>query len=251
MVIDLFLHLNKNKFADEVKDGIFGQDILPHIGHTVSVFKSGVARTCGHTLAVTHVEGQEEGGVSRQLGGHIDLFQVHRKVHKAPRFEQEQTGLGIALGAVLVNSVLIGLSSGVAFELKGDDGKAVQEDDYINALFVAGPDLLHHGEDVLAVFLHQFRVEGGSRLGVHQIQLAVGDFDAMFQHLNQTATGLGDFCVDKADDGVLQISLVNLTQILHCVRLGVIQKIKQHLPVHGEGTVKMSGLADDIAIVFL
>ena len=102
----------------------------------------------------------------------------------------------------------------------------------------------------MAVFARQFRVEGGGRLCVHQFQLLIGDLNTVLQHLNQAAAGLGGFRIDKADNGVLQIVLVDFPQVVHGVRLGIVQKLKEHLPVHGEGTVKMSGLANDIAIVF-
>ena len=72
----------------------------------------------------------------------------------------------------------------------------------------------------------------------------------MLQHINQAAAGFGGFRVDKADDGIFQVILIDFSQVVHGVRLGTVQKLKQHLPVHGEGTVKMSGLANDIAIVF-
>lgn len=57
-------------------------------------------------------------------------------------------------------SILIGLTSSVALELEGDDGETIQENDHVDALFVAGPDLFHHGENVLTVFLCQLRIEG-------------------------------------------------------------------------------------------
>ena len=250
LVIDLFLYLNKNELADQVQDGILRQNILPHIGHAVFVRKGRISRTSGYPLAVAHIEGQEKGGIPGQFGGHIDLFQIHGEVDKAAGLEEKQTGLGIALGAVLVNGVLIGLSSGVALELKGDDGKAVQEYYHINALFVAGPDLLHDREDILAVFLRQIRVEGGGGLGVHQLQLLVGNLNAVLQHINQAAAGFGGFRVDKADDGIFQVILIDFSQVVHGVRLGAVQKLKQHFPVHGEGAVKMSSLANDIAVVF-
>ena len=222
LVINFFFYLNENELADEVKDGILGQNILPHIGHAVLVLKCGVACTGGHTFAIAHIERKEEGGFSRQPGGHVDLFQIHSKVDKAASLEQEQTGLGVTLGAVLINGVLVGLTGGVALQFKGDDGKAVQEDHHIDAFFIACPDLLHNGENVHAVLTGQIRVEGCCGLGVHQVQMAVGDFDAVFQHLDEAATGLGGFCIDEADDGIFQVTLVDFTQIVHRVRLRVI-----------------------------
>ena len=249
LLIDLFLHLNENELADEVKDGILGQNILPHIGHAVLVLKCGVTCTGGHTFTITHVERKEECSFSRKSGGHVDLFQIHSEVDKAACLEQEQTGLGATLGAVLIDGILVRLSGGVALQLKGDDGKAVQEDNHINALFITCPDLLHDGKNVHAVLAGQIRVKGCGGFGVHQVQMAVGDFDAVLQHLDQTTTGLGGLRVDEADDGVLQISLVDLAEIVHRVRLSVVQEFEQHLTVNGEIAVKVGGFANDIAIV--
>lgn len=226
LVIDLLLHLNKNELADQIQDGILCQNVLPHIVYAVFILKSRIPCTGCHPLAVAHVKGQKEGGIPGQFGGHINFFQVHGKVYKAARLEEKQTGLGIALSPVLVNGVLVRLSGGVALQFKGDDGKAVQENHHVDALFIAGPDLLHNGEDILPVFASQFRIEGGGRLCVHQFQLLIGYLNAVLQHLNQAATGFGGLCVDKADDGILQIALVDFPQVVHCVRLGIIQEFE-------------------------
>ena len=249
LVIDFFFYFHEDKLTDKIEDGILSQNVLPHIRDTIFVRKSGIACARIHPFAVTRVERQEEGRFLSKASGHIDLLQIHRKVHKAACLEQEQSGLGIALGAVLVNGILIGLPGGIALQLKRNDGKAIQENHHIDALFVAGPDLLHDRENILAVFLCQFRVEGGGWLSVHQIQLSVGNFNTVFEHINQTAAGLGGFRIDKADNGVLQIILVDFSQIAHRIRLGVVQELEQHLPVNGKQAVKVSGLADHIAVV--
>ena len=48
----------------------------------------------------------------------------------------------------------------------------------------------------------------------------------MLQHLNQAATGFGGFCIDKAYDGILQIVLVYFAQVLHRIRLGIVQEFE-------------------------
>ena len=154
-------------------------------------------------MSVAHVEGQEEGRVTSQPRGHIDLFQVHRKVYEGTGLEQEQARLRAPFGAELVDSVLIGLTGSVALELDSDNGEAIQENDHVNALFVTGPDLLHHGENVLTVLLGQLRIEGGRGLGIHELQLPVGNFNAVLQHFDEAAMGLGGLRIDEADDGVL------------------------------------------------
>ena len=71
----------------------------------------------------------------------------------------------------------------------------------------------------------------------------------MLQHIDQAATSLRRFSIDKADNSVFQIIFVNLPQIIHGVRLSVSQELHEHLPVHGEETVELGGLADDITVV--
>lgn len=53
-------------------------------------------------MSVAHVEGQEEGRITGQPRGHIDLFQVHRKVYEGTGLEQEQRVFGLRSGAELV-----------------------------------------------------------------------------------------------------------------------------------------------------
>ena len=249
LVIDFLLHLNKNELADKIQDGIFRQNVFPHIGYAVFILKSRIPCTSCHPLAVTHVKGQKEGSFPSQFGCHIDFFQIHSEVYKAARLEQEQTGLGVSLSAVLINGVLVRLSGGVTLQLKRNDGKAVQKNYHIDTLFIAGPDLLHDREDILAIFARQFWVEGGGRLCVHQFQLLIRDFDTMFQYLDQAATGFGGFSIDKAYDGILQIVFVDFPQVVHGVRLGVIQELEHHFPVNSEQAVKISRSANDIAVV--
>lgn len=102
-----FLGFDEDELADEVEDTVLFQNILPHIGNTVFVLEGRVTRTGIYAFAAAHVEGQEEGGVPGKLGGHIDLFQIHRKVHKAPGLEAEQSGIRITVNPVLINGVLI------------------------------------------------------------------------------------------------------------------------------------------------
>ena len=71
----------------------------------------------------------------------------------------------------------------------------------------------------------------------------------MLQYLNQAATGFGGFCIDKAYDGILQIVLVYFAQVLHRIRLGIVQELEQHFPVNSEQAVKVGSLADNIAVV--
>ena len=244
-----FLGFDEDELADEVKDGVLFQNVLPHIGDTVLVFEGGVARTGIDAFTVAHVEGQEEGRVPGKLGGHIDLFQIHRKVHKAPGLEAEQSGVRITVNPVLINGVLVRLAGGIALQFKGHNCDTVQEDDQVSTLIIACPDLLHNGENILLILCQQFPVKSGGRLGVHKLQLHIGDFNAVLQHIQQAAARFCDLRVDETDEGILQIGFVDFAERLHFLRLGIVQKLKQQLPIHSKETVVAGRFADDVTVV--
>ena len=53
--------LSEDKFADEIKDGILFQNILPHIGNAVFIFIYRISCTGIDAFSVANIEGQEEG----------------------------------------------------------------------------------------------------------------------------------------------------------------------------------------------
>ena len=71
----------------------------------------------------------------------------------------------------------------------------------------------------------------------------------MLQDVQQAATGLCSFSIDEADDGVLQIALVDFTECCHLVWLGIVQELKQQFPVNGKETVIARRFADHITVV--
>ena len=71
----------------------------------------------------------------------------------------------------------------------------------------------------------------------------------MLQQRQQAATRLGRFRVDEADNGVLQISLIDLPQRIHGFWLGVVQELEQHLPIHGKQAVIAGCLAYHVAVI--
>ena len=123
-------------------------------------------------------------------------------IHKAPGLKAEQSGIRVAVNTVLINGVLVRLTGGIAFQFKGHDGKAIQEDDQVNTLIIACPDLLHNGENVLLVLCQQFPVKGGSGFGIHELQLHIGDFNAVLQHIQQATVRFCDLRVDETDEGI-------------------------------------------------
>ena len=73
----------------------------------------------------------------------------------------------------------------------------------------------------------------------------------MFENVQKSAICLCHFSVEEIDKGVLKISLVDLTQSLHCIGLGILQKTEQQLTIHCKSAVKMTAFANKIAIMGL
>lgn len=60
------------------------------------------------------------------------------------------------------------LPAGVAFQLKGENGNAVEKNHKVNALPLFVPDFLHHREYILLIQRLRFLVEGGGGPAVHE-----------------------------------------------------------------------------------
>ena len=116
--VHILLAFDKNKLGDEVEHGILFEYILPHIPDRILIFIYGIALACIYAFTVAHIEGQKESCVAGKLCRHIYFFKVHRKIYKAARLKQEQTGFGVAFLAELINCVLIRLPRNVAFEFE-------------------------------------------------------------------------------------------------------------------------------------
>ena len=72
--IDLFFYFHKDKLADQIENRILGKDILPHIGHTVFIFKYRISSSCSNAVTITHIKRQEECSLTIKLCGHIYFF---------------------------------------------------------------------------------------------------------------------------------------------------------------------------------
>ena len=92
-------------------------------------------------------------------------------------------------------------------------------------------------------------VESGRGSGVHEFQLHVGDLNAMLQHVQQAAAGLGHLGIYKADKGILKVGFIDFTERRHLVGLSVVQELEQQLAVHGEQAVIAGCFADNVTVV--
>ena len=84
----LFLRgLNENEFGDQVENGIFGKNIVPHIMYRIIVLTGSVSCTCIDTLTVALIERQEESLFTVELRCHIDFVQVHSEIDECACLE--------------------------------------------------------------------------------------------------------------------------------------------------------------------
>ena len=199
----LTLLLQENDFINQIQYRIFFEDIFPYIGNIDAVFVVGVALTGVNTNAAAFIERQKERRFSSQIGAHIDFVQVHSKMGQASCLEFQQTGLVISLKLILTDRILIVLPAGVAFQLKGENGNAVEKNHKVNALTLFVPDFLHHREYILLIQRLRFLIEGGGRLTGHEGQ---GDtvikLHTVLQYIQQAAAFLVDLIVDVVEDGL-------------------------------------------------
>ena len=164
----LGLLLQENDFINQIQHRIFFEDIFPHIRNIDAVFVVGVTLTRVDSNAAAFIERQKERRFSFQIGAHIDFVQVHGEVSQTARLKFQQTGFAIPLELILTDRILIILSAGVAFQLKGENGNAVEEDYKVNALALFVPGFRHHREYILLIQRLRFLVEGGGGLAVHE-----------------------------------------------------------------------------------
>ena len=247
----LGLLLQEYNFINQIQHCIFFEDIFPHIRNIDAVFVVGVALAGVNPNAAAFVERQKERRFSFQIGAHIDFVQVHGKVSQTARLKFQQTGFVIPLELILTDRILIILSAGVAFQLKGENGNAVEEDYKVNALTLFVPDFLHHRENILLIQRLRFLVEGGGGLAVHEGQgYPVIKLHTVLQHIQQAAAFLIDLIVDVVEDGLAGPVAIEFFQSGQCIRLGSLQKGEQQLHIHAvAGIVSCRGT--DLIAVFL
>ena len=223
-LVFFFLRLNKDKPENEVDERIFCEDILPHIGNAVFIGIDGIALPRVNALAVAHVERQEERCGTVQARGHTDLVQVHGKADEAPRLKAEQPRFRVSLGAVLGDCVRIRLPRQIAFEFNRDDGKSVDKDDEIDALFLARPHLFHDGENIFLIAQRRVLVERGGGFLIEQIELEICKFDAVFEKGKEASPLFGRLGVDCGDERFFQLVLEYLFELRHRFGLRVQQE---------------------------
>lgn len=72
--------------------------------------------------------------------------------------------------------------------------------------------------------------------------------DAVFEDFKQTSPFFRTLRIDERNNGIFEPVLMYLAELLHCLRLGIIQKAEQHFTVKGETAVEVSGVSDSKAV---
>ena len=111
-------------------------------------------------------------------------------------------------------------------------------------------NLLHNGENVPVVVFNCNGIFCAVRLAVHQPQfVSAVKLHAVFDYIDQTAARLVDLGVDVINDGFLGALLVNGSEALHRVRLGVFEKFQEHLRIHRQTGRELIRRTDAIAVI--
>ena len=158
------------------------------------------------------------------------LVQVHSKVSYTPYLEFQQTGLVIPLKLILTNSILIVLSAGVAFQLKGKNCNAVKKDYKVNVLYLFVLDFLHYREDISLIQHRCLLVEVVADLR----NMMVKDTplsNAVFKHIQQAAVFLIDLIVNVVENGLAGLVAIELFRPSQRILLGCFQKGEQQIHI--------------------
>ena len=233
------LTLDENELGNQFNQAVAAQNIIPHIMHRIIVHTviQGVAFPGVDTLSASTVERDKACAKTVQLGGHIAGVEVHGKVDQSARFEQEQTVLRVTVLRILLDCHAVVLTCALAFQLKGRNGKAVEEHNKVDALVIVNPDFLHNGENIGIILGDKVNVVIGGGLTVQQVQMHIGNLNAGFQRFDKATALVVNALEYKFDDGFLGLPVVDFPQCRHCVRLCRVQKAKQQFAVHGRGAV--------------
>ena len=115
------------------------EHVLPQVGGGVALRVGGVARAAVPARAIAAlVEGQEEGVLARQPGGHPDLGVVHGEEAQYAPVELEADFPGVPVNHPLPPGVLRRLPGVRVFQLEGEHGNAVHRQHQIHRIVALG-----------------------------------------------------------------------------------------------------------------
>ena len=74
-------------------------------------------------------------------------------------------------------------------------------------------------------------------------------FDTVTEDFKQAAPFLRTLRIDERNNGIFEPVLMYLAELLHCLRLGIVQKAEQHFTVKGKTAVEVCCFSDRVAVL--
>ena len=186
LVVAPLFDLQVHEAREQLDQALALQHFLPQIGGAI-VAAAGIGRVARPALPAP-VERQEVGSVAGEPGRHARALGVDREVHERAPLELEDRLAGIAVTPVLAHRVVDRLPGQRVFELRCDDGNAVQAQGDVERLFRSGREveLPRNAEPVGGVTDFEIRVQPVRRLEEGDPQRVPVALEAVAQRRERT-----------------------------------------------------------------
>ena len=226
----------------------FREHVFPEISGCVPVGVGGVPFSADDARAVAAlVKRQKVGCAAFQPRGHIDVAQVHGKVHQHAVVVFKDGVVARAVELVLRYGVCRTLAGELALELHGHHGDAVEQQYDIDAVFVVERvvQLPRAVENVCRVLLRARFVDGSFRLPVNGTELDSPVGKALPQYAQKA--DMLDFPAETLDHLAVAVRAVDFFVLLPAFGLAGLDKGKERRLVERELAVEGCGGAFGVA----
>ena len=169
----LLAPLDEDVVAEDVEEAFPLEDLAPEVAAAVAGVVRRVALAALHVAGVVAaVEREEARLLALQLRRHVDLVRVRGEVDERALLEAEDRSPRVAVLAVLPAGVPPALSRPRVLQLAGGDRHAVQREQQVDRVTLAGvaTDLPRDGQLVAREQLEGFRVEAARRFEVGEAE---------------------------------------------------------------------------------
>lgn len=237
----VFLDGELGELLDDVGQAAARQNIVPEVGRFVAFRIDRVALAEVKPL----VERQEIAVIPGQLGTHVGLVRVHRKVDQtAAKFEQRLTR--IAVSAVLLDGVVDVLAGPGVFQLQRGNRQAIDKEHHVHRLEGVRLAVMHlpgDAEDVGRKVGDNFRVQVVVGQPVKQIEVGIIDVQSLLQD-SQHAVLLDLFVQPLQKQALPARAILELRQLLG---LRGFKELPKEFAVDGKLSVEVSRIANAVA----
>ncbi len=248
-LVEHIFRLQVHKAVQQLEPVIGLEHLVPQILGGVALFAINTARliVTGPTRRRTPVEGQEEGILAGQFGGHRHFKLIYGEMHQRPALELQQrlvlaVGLGLTVIAVLLLGVLQALLE-AGFQLQRGYRQAIDEQSQIDAAIVAVgavDQLRHYAQTVGGIALFQLGVEAVVGLEGGNLEAHAAIFDLVTQQPEsalaaQTALG-------SVEQVMLRFAAIDFAELGPGIGLGFLHIGDQVVRVEGAFAVILARL---------